>query len=311
MIALEDVTKRYGGGRRSGGVLAINALTLHVDAGDTIAIAGPNGAGKSTLLGLILGFLRPTRGVATLDGMLPRDYLRASGAAWLSERFQLPPEWPVEAALNAFGRLEGMKGDAAKRRTSEMLERLDLGAVAKRAIGTLSRGQLQRVGLAQTFLVPRRLVVLDEPTEGLDPRGRVQFRELVAEQRSWGATIVIASQDLAEVERIANRAVVLANGGIRESLELNQPPEEGRWTLRLTRPHAAVAELFPGATPLNDGDADASFAITARDPSDLSTRLAALIHAGATVLEVTPVRPSLEQRVRLAMETSPTGDGTP
>ncbi len=307
MIELAEVTKRYGGAAR-GGNDALRALSLRIARGEAVGIVGPNGAGKSTLLGLVLGFLRPTAGRLTIDTKAPRDWVRRNGAAWLPERFALPPEWRVRAALAAFARLEGLSGDDAARAAGAALARFGLEAHGERRAGTLSRGLLQRTGLAQATLVPRTLVVLDEPTEGLDPHGRFLLRESVAAMRATGATVLIASHDLGELERIVDRALLLESGRVRESLALaGRPPGTLlNYELGLAAEASAVHELFPGARRL-DGPAPAGapvrYHVEVRDAADLSARLAALLAAGGVVQALLPVSPSLEQRVRQALET--------
>src|SRR5690606_11890781 len=183
----------------------LDDVTLSVPPGGVGGIVGPNGAGKTTLFGLILGFIHPTKGRVRVDRLEPRRYLRRHGAAYLPERFRLPPEWTVGDALLALAGLEGLKGASAKERVAAAMERFGLEPHAKKPVGALSRGLNQRLGLAQALLADRRLVVLDEPTEGLDPLWRIRFRDAVAELRGAERTILVASHDLAEVERIADK----------------------------------------------------------------------------------------------------------
>jgi ABC-type multidrug transport system ATPase subunit len=254
MIELQQVTKAYGpapGSSRT--VRALEEITLQIPTGATWAVVGPNGAGKSTLFALILGFLHPTTGRVRLAQLPPRTYLRRHGAAFLPERFQLPGEWSVAAGLRALAQLEGLHGEAAGDRVDYALERFGLAPHAAKPLATLSRGLLQRVGLAQTLLGQGRLVILDEPTEGLDPIWRIQFRELVNELRRDGRTILIASHDLAEVERVAEQAVLLEAGRIREILPVRRPAQTTqRYRITLVRPTPAVAELFAGASVVRD-----------------------------------------------------------
>lgn len=293
MIELRDLGKAYG--TRRSPVHALQAVSLAVGPG-VWAVVGPNGAGKSTLLGLVLGFLRPTSGTVRIAGSPPRRYLRRHGAAYLPERFRLPPEWPVRAALRALARLEGGPGDATAR-ADRALERLGLEAQADRRVGALSRGLNQRLGLAQAILAERDLVVLDEPTEGLDPLWRVRFRDLVAEMRAAGRTVLLASHELAEVERVADRAILLDEGRVREVLDVQGP--EGphtRYRLDVDAPADVLAVAFP------DVDAAAGpLLVSVADPAELSHRLAALIDAGGIVRAVVP-EAGLEERVRRTLE---------
>jgi ABC-type multidrug transport system ATPase subunit len=152
---------------------------------------------------------------------------------------------------------------------------------------------MQRVGIAQAVAAPRRLMVLDEPTEGLDPVWRVRFRETLRALRSADRTILIASHDLAEMERLADRVLILNDGTITETVELRpQPGQPSDYTIVLKTPHAAMATLFADARE----SADASYTVTVADAEDLSARLAALLESGATIVSINPTA-ALEQRV--------------
>lgn len=291
MIALDNLTRTYGA--RATTVRAVDGISLEIGAGVT-AVVGPNGAGKTTLLGLILGFLRPTDGSVRIAGRAPRRWIRAHGAAYLPERFQLPPEWPVDAALRSLARLDGLGSDDAATRVPATLDQLGLAEYRHRPIGTLSRGLNQRVGLAQALLADRELVVLDEPTEGLDPLWRVRFREIVAALRDAGRTVLLASHELPEVERVADRAVVLRDGGVQEVVELaGAGTGPLRYRLDVAADDVALAAAFPAAERT-----DAGVVVAVADARELSDRLAALIERGGTVRAVIPEGARLEERVR-------------
>jgi ABC-2 type transport system ATP-binding protein len=286
LIELRGAGKRYG---RRPGVEALQPTTLTA-GGEVCAVVGPNGAGKSTLLGLALGFLRPTAGEVLLDGDPPRERHRAGGVAYLPERFTLSPAWSARRALRGFAALDGEPDGAG--RVAAVLERLGLEDVADRPVGELSRGTVQRVGLAQAWLAPGRLLVLDEPTEGLDPLWRLRLRELIAERRAAGATVLIASHDLAEIERVADRVVLLEGGRVREVLSARAPAGGGEYRLELVQGGEHVLQAFPGARP----EGEQGFRVTVADAAELSARLAALLARGAVLREVRPI--ALEERIR-------------
>lgn len=297
MIRIQSVTRTYG--TRAHTITALAEVTLSVEPG-VWAVVGPNGAGKTTLLGLILGFLRPSSGTITVDGLAPRHYLRRHGAAYLPERFRLPPQWPVRGALRSLARLEGYSGPDSDRRVEGVLDRLGLRDYAAREVGTLSRGLNQRLGLAQALLADRPLVVLDEPTEGLDPLWRVRFREIVAELRGSGRTVLLASHELPEVERMADRVIILDAGTLADTVDARQTAAGPlRYRIAARAPDAAIAAAFPGAEP----DAGV-FMITVADAAELSHRLAALLESGGVIHEVTPLQDDLEARVRQRLEES-------
>jgi ABC-2 type transport system ATP-binding protein len=292
MIRLDNVGKRYG--RRGTRARALHDVTLHVPAGSVWAVVGPNGAGKSTLLALMLGFIRPSAGTVSIDDMPPRDYLRDVGAGYLPERFSLPGEWDVRSALRMFARLEGVPPEEADR----ALEQFGLASHADKKSGELSRGLLQRVGLAQALIAPRRLVVLDEPTEGLDPLWRIRLRDIVAGLRADGRTVILASHDLGEVERVADRALLLEQGVMRGILETRSAAAGTRYTIRLATSFPRMAEAFPDAVP----GADDAWTVTVAGAGELTERVGALIALGGVIAAVEPDREPLEDRVRAALE---------
>jgi ABC-type multidrug transport system ATPase subunit len=295
MIELASVTRTYG--TRARPVHALRDVSLSLGAG-VQAVVGPNGAGKTTLLGLALGFLRPTAGSVRIEGLPPRRWLRRHGAAYLPERFRLPPEWPVRSALEALARLEGASRADAAGRADAAIAKLGLEDDADRPVGALSRGRYQRVGLAQALLAERAVVVLDEPTEGLDPLWRVRFREIVDELRGGGRTVVLASHDLAEVERMADRVVLLDRGRVRDILDI-RPPAGGplRYRIELAETGTAVDAAFPDAER-----AGGALIATVADHRELSHRLAALLEGGAVLRAVAPAEGGLEERVRSRLE---------
>lgn len=296
MLVLDKVTKRF----RSPGseVTALGDLSLEIPAGGVWAIVGPNGAGKTTLFGLALGFLRPSSGRATLDGTDPRTFVRRRGAAYLPEHFSLPPGWRVRAALHALARLDGLDARVARTRTDIVLEQVGLASHAERPVGALSRGLLQRVGLAQALLADRPIVVLDEPTEGLDPLWRIRLRELIVGLRSPDRLVLVASHALAEVERVADRVVLLEGGRVRDILDVAMPGGPTRYRIRLAEPSSAVAEVFPDTNSTKA----AEYVVVVSDAIELSQRLAALLARDVTLVEATPLIEPLEDRVRRALD---------
>jgi len=296
MIRFEYVTRRYG--TRRSGTVALRDVSLEVPQGSAVAVVGPNGAGKSTLFGLALGFLRPTHGTITIGDSAPRDYVRRTGVSYLPERFDPPAPWRVGDMLRAFARLDGEPAAADR-----AIERWGLGPHARKEVHELSHGLRQRLGLAQAFLVPRELVVLDEPHEGLDPLWRVRLRDVVLELRAAGHTVLIASHDLVEVERMAGRAVLLEAGRVHSVLDTVSPPTPTHYRIRLATPSEGFDAAFADAVAA--GTDEPVYDVEVRDADDLSTRLAAAIDGGARILAVAPRHDALEDRVRRALAEEP------
>jgi ABC-2 type transport system ATP-binding protein len=221
MIRLDAVRKDYGARWRPGRrVRALDGVTLEVAAGSALGVIGVNGAGKSTLLRMLLGYIDASAGRVEIGGMPPREYAEREGVAYLPERVAIPAGWTVRGALEAYAMLDGLGGEAVER-VNRALARLGLEALSDRRVGALSKGNLQRLGIAQMLLSPRKLMVLDEPTDGLDPVWVAELRTIVAEWRAAepGRVVVIASHNLPEVEKLAERVVVLHTGRVRAELE--------------------------------------------------------------------------------------------
>ncbi len=302
VIRIVDVTRRYGRGGRA--VDALRGVSLDVPRGQTCAIIGPNGAGKSTLFALTLGFLHPTTGEVTIDGLEPRRWVRKQGAGWLPERFTPPADWRVEATLLALARLARV-GDA-RRSAQAALERWGLRAIARRRVATLSRGQLQRLALAQAWCTPHDLVLLDEPTDGLDLDGRAILRETVRERRAAGTTVLLASHDLAEVERLADRVVLIADGTVRETD--SSPADSVGFVLHLDVPDDLLRDVFPAAERVSGSTAQpgaggrgARWAVRVDGVATLNAGLARILEAGGLVLGLAPLEEGLESRVTRAL----------
>ena len=223
MIELAEVVKAYRarGIRRSEEIRALDGVSLAVEPGTAIGIVGLNGAGKSTLLRVLLGYARPTSGTVKVGGLRARTYAERHGVAYVPERVTLPRAWTVRGAMRAFAML-GNLGDDAWEQVEAAIERLGLQGLAERQVRALSKGNLQRLALAQALLGDRQLMVLDEPTDGLDPVWIVKLRELVTEWRSGRAerVVVLASHNLAEVARLCDRVILLHNGRIQGDLPL-------------------------------------------------------------------------------------------
>jgi ABC-2 type transport system ATP-binding protein len=217
MIDLTGVGKEYRSGwpRTHRRVRALDDVTLSVERGSSLGLVGLNGAGKSTLIRLLLGYGRPTDGEVRIAGLPPRQYAERWGVAYVPERVAIPGRWTVRTALRAYAMFSDL-GEDAWERVDGVIDRLGLATLAGQKVRTLSKGNVQRVGIAQALLAPRKLMVLDEPTDGLDPVWIAQLREIVAEWRAADAerVLILASHNLGEIERLSDRVLLLHNGRV-------------------------------------------------------------------------------------------------
>ena len=206
-IDIQRVSKRYGGHQ------VLHPMDLTLDEGRSLALIGHNGAGKTTLLKLILGLTRPTQGRLSLWNLSPLDYKAQveAGIGFLPEAIAFKGHLSGYEILTFYAALKG----APSSQTRELLESVGLAADAGRRVGTYSKGMRQRLGLAQALLGRPRLLILDEPTSGLDPVFRRHFYELIDRQRTNGATIVLSSHSLTEIEAQTDRIAVLKDGRLQ------------------------------------------------------------------------------------------------
>lgn len=292
MAAIEalGLHKTYRGLFRRKGQQALNGLDLEVPQGTAFGLIGPNGAGKTTFIKVLLGVVRPTSGKVRVLGGDPEDTAIRARIGYLPERLHLPDAWTPVAFLQSVARLKGIPRDAA--RIEELLARVGL-AEANRRIGGFSKGMRQRLGLAAALLGQPELLILDEPTDGIDPLGRVEVRNILTEELRRGATLFLNSHLLAETERVCNQVGILARGrlvrsGPLEELCLSQT----RWLLRFAPGADAQSLTAAGLVPTGT---EGTWRCDAEDPAGLNAALDKARASGALVVEITRDSRDLEQ----------------
>ncbi|MBC8647820.1 MAG: ABC transporter ATP-binding protein, partial [Thermoanaerobaculia bacterium] len=204
MIRVESVSKSYGRfGRQT---RALIGVSLVVPRGETLGLIGPNGAGKTTLLSCLLGFLRPDAGSIRVDGMEPDDLAVRRRTGYMPERLGFDRELSGAAFLAHHWRLAGGDPSRTREEVAQAAQRVGLPEEAlRRKLSGYSRGMLQRIGVAQATLGTPDLLFLDEPASGTDPLGVAVVRDRILEAKQRGATIVLNSHQLPEVERVCDR----------------------------------------------------------------------------------------------------------
>lgn len=194
------------------GIVAVKELNLRIEPGEVFGLLGPNGSGKSTTLKIILGLVSPTRGHTEIFGRDSRLVESREAVGFLPENPYFYKYLTGEETLRFFGRLCGLRGAQLKQRITELLELVGLTRARKRRLGTYSKGMLQRIGLAQALIHDPRLVVLDEPTAGVDPAGSREIRDLILDLKRRGITVLLSSHLLAQAQEICDRVGILADG---------------------------------------------------------------------------------------------------
>jgi ABC-2 type transport system ATP-binding protein len=193
-------------------VVAVRDLNLRIEPGEVYGLLGPNGSGKSTTLKIILGLVSPTRGRTEIFGRDSRLVESREAVGFLPENPYFYKFLTGAETLRFFGRLCGMTGSTLKNRINELLDLVGLNNARDRRLGTYSKGMLQRIGLAQALIYDPRLVVLDEPTAGVDPAGSREIRDLIMDLKRRGITVLLSSHLLAQAQEICDRIGILADG---------------------------------------------------------------------------------------------------
>lgn len=286
MILVREVSRSYGRlGRRT---LALDGVSLEVSRGETVGLIGPNGAGKTTLLSCLLGFLRPARGTISVDGKGADDLSVRARTGYMPERLGFDRDLTGRAFLAHHWRLA--RGDASRteREVEAAADRvgLDRGAVRRR-LRTYSRGMLQRIGIAQAMLRDPELLFLDEPASGTDPVGVAVVRDRILEAKGRGATIVLNSHQLLEVERVCDRVVFLDRGRVTQSETLRggaATPRRASLRVPVERRQEAAAILDAAGVPAT-AEADGTLRFGASGDDGVAGAVRALVLADVPVLE--------------------------
>ena len=280
-------------------IRAVDDFSLEIGADEVFGLAGPNGAGKSTLIALLLGFLEPSDGVVRIGGMRPREFVEANGLGYLSELISIPPRWKVEEALTRYAILAGVPGNRLRQRIEESIELLGLDEQRGKRVKQLSKGNLQRLGLAQALLRDERLIILDEPTHGLDPVWTQRFRDVVEALRKPGRAIFIASHNLDELQRLADRVAIIDGGKLQRVVEprARDGAMATPYIIQVVGDAAMVLAEFPGAQTRGENE----YALPPLDLATLNAGVARLLQRGAFVSSLRPAHSVLEQHFREAV----------
>jgi ABC-2 type transport system ATP-binding protein len=213
-VAIRGLTKIFPVPLHRHSIVAVRDLNLRVEPGEVYGLLGPNGSGKSTTLKIILGLVSPSRGRTEIFGRDSRLVESREAVGFLPENPYFYKYLSGEETLRFFGRLCRLGGARLKNRTDELLELVGLTKARKRRLGTYSKGMLQRIGLAQALIHEPKLLVLDEPTAGVDPAGSRQIRDLIVDLKRRGITVLLSSHLLAQAQEICDRVGILADGAL-------------------------------------------------------------------------------------------------
>ncbi|MFH1688563.1 MAG: ABC transporter ATP-binding protein [bacterium] len=222
MIEIQDLTKIFRTGLRKGDVIALDNISLSINMGEILGLLGPNGAGKTTLFKVLLGVTRATSGMVAINGRPPSDPGSRLTVGYLPENHRFPSHLTGIGLLKLTGRLSRMSGSDITSRSDELLDLVSMDRWADTKIRNYSKGMLQRIGLAQALMNDPEILLLDEPTDGVDPVGRVEIREALTKIRNAGRLIVLNSHLLSEVESVADRVAILQKGRLLRVASVEQ-----------------------------------------------------------------------------------------
>ena len=297
MSPASDLAIRTRGLRKVfGGKVAVRSLTLEVARGEVFGFLGPNGAGKSTSVKMLLGLVFPTSGEAEILGHPAGDVKTRSKVGFLPEHFRFY-DWLTPAELlKLHGRLYGMSHTVLRERVPALLGLVGLTPHRDKRLRDFSKGMLQRIGLAQALLNEPDLIFLDEPTSGLDPFGRRLVRDIIKGQRDRGATVLLNSHLLGEVEITCDRVAFIRDGEVVETRQVDGECEEQTTvSIRAVNVTAEVVNGLSQWTSLVRSEGE-RLTITLSSSALLPEVVRYLVAKGADVYEVTPRRFSLEER---------------
>ena len=289
MIEIAGVRKSFGS------CAALEDISLRISAGEVFAILGPNGSGKTTLLKCMAGLVRPSAGQIRINGreLSPDNQLAKSAFSYLPQQVCLPDQLTAREVLQFYARLRGVTNG----RVQQLLSGSALNGFGERRICEYSGGMLQRLGLAVALLPDSAVLLLDEPSSGLDPGACARLRGLLTDLRSQGRTVVFSCHVLADVESIADRVAILLNGrlaGIEQISELRQKLATAarmRLQLRRTDPGLCVVAQRAGASTAK---LEANSLIVICRPEQRPNLVRALQDAGTEIESFTTQEPTLE-----------------
>jgi ABC-2 type transport system ATP-binding protein len=299
-VEARGLVKRYGE------IVAVDHVDLTVERGDVFGYLGPNGAGKTTSLRMLLGLIRPTEGNARLFGRDPLE-VGARALDGVAGFVEGPRFYPYLSGRKNLRLLADLDGDIPTARIDEVLDVVELRERAKDKVGGYSHGMRQRLGIAAALLRDPRLLLLDEPTTGLDPAGMRDMRQLVKQLAADGITILLSSHLLAEVEELCNRVAIIRRGAVIYEGRLDEllRSAAGGYRLVATEPDRAFS-LLRGQPGIEAAQSNGYLRLQAEDGA-LASATIALGRAGIGITELVPQTTSLEE-LFLAMTGGETAD---
>jgi len=311
VISIASLEKTYQSGIiRPKRVRALDGVSMDVPSGSVFGLLGPNGAGKTTMVKILLGVARATGGEASLFGHAPGDPDARKRVGYLPEKHEFPDFLTAPQMLEIYGQMAGVSDTDRSRRIPQLLERVGLSHATDQKLSGFSKGMLQRAGLAQALLNEPDLLILDEPTDGVDPVGRREIRDILVELKEEGKTVLINSHLLSEVEKVCTEIAILNDGtlvrtGSIESLTAADQtytlsctpiPDDTQAALQGILEPADASTIQDGKRTTESATAPSlrRYRVRPDDRAGLNAVIDRLRRNGVEIDEITPVRQTLE-----------------
>jgi ABC-2 type transport system ATP-binding protein len=293
-ISVSEVTKRYASRFGRSVVTALDGISLRVEPGEIFGILGPNGAGKTTAVKILLGLTHATAGEAAILGIPVGRPESRRRVGYLPEGHRFPGYLTARATLSVFGRMSGMSSSAIRTRTEELLGRVRLSDWADVRVRKFSKGMVQRLGLAAALVADPEVLLLDEPTDGVDPVGRREIRDLLREEAARGRAILVNSHLLSEIEQTCGRVAILRKGRIvREGPIEELTRREARYRMVAEPVDDRLIEAFR-ASGAGVERVNGHLVLSVRDLAHVNSLVDRLRAEGRNLKELAPDRSTLE-----------------
>jgi len=277
--------------QRGSWVHAVAGLSFSVEPGEVVGFLGPNGAGKSTTIKALMGFVQPAGGRCEVFGLQVGTLQAKSRIGYLPELALYYPFLTPAETLTLYGELQGLRGSALREQVCDLLTAVGLGDAMRKLNRNLSKGMLQRVGIAQSLLGNPELLILDEVTSGLDPVGRKELRALLKDRQRQGCTLFFSSHELSEVEMLCDRILIIHKGKLIEERLIDALKDELRQYVLTYRGAVPMMDLAAEWSELKGGETyRASFA----DKGRLLQAIARVHEQGRAIVDVVAQEGSLE-----------------
>ncbi len=293
-IEARGLRKAYRSSWGGKAVLALDGLDLDVRPGELFGLLGPNGAGKTTTVKILLGLTRPTSGEARIFGIPAADPKSRRRVGYLPEGHRFPGYLTARETLAIFGRMSGVDSATLRRRTGPLLERVGLAAWRDVRVKKFSKGMTQRLGLAAALIHEPEVLMLDEPTDGVDPVGRREIRDLLRQEAGRGRAILVNSHLLSEIEQTCDRVAVLRSGRVAaQGTVAELTAQASRYRMAVSPLDDALVAVLR-ETGASVTRVNGHLELSARDLSQLNAVVDRVRAAGSLLSELSPLRASLE-----------------